>query len=142
MASLAIAGNCAYVERETATPGTYETIVEVFDIGDLPLSMSTYDVTYHKTDCLAARYRDIIPGMYDIVVFPIEANYTSGEFDKVFTASETADVEKYRLRYPDGYGFTFDAFVTNVTPKTALDDRLTFSFDLTVTGQVEYGTIT
>lgn len=142
MPSLAIAGNCAYLEKETATPGTYEVISEVFSIGDLGLSMSTYDVTYHKTDCLSARYRDIIPGMYDIVVFPIEANYTSAQFDIMFELSETANIENYRLRYPDGYGFSFSAFVTNITAKTQLDDRITFSFDLTVTGQVVFDTIT
>lgn len=129
----AIAGKYAVLERATDDPPTiWETIEEVFSIGDLTQRFSLYDVTSHGPSA----YREVIPGLFDLIEIDLEMNYIWLQYE-IFKGYADARVPYWwRLNYQDGSKHTFSAYVVECSPKTPLDDRITYAVTLAIDGAI------
>lgn len=135
----AIAGKFSVMEIGSGgvPPTSWSELTEVYDIGDLPIRLGTYDVTSHG----ASRYREILPGLFEISELTMNANYVQAQYDQLYTMAETISNEWFRLRWPDDTAHTFSGYITDVTPTTPLDERITYAITITVTGQIAYAPI-
>lgn len=137
----AIAGKGALVQTGTGPDpiDTWVDIEEVYEIGELPVERETYDVTSHN----ASFYREYIMGLFATSSLTMSANYVKAQYDALFALVGTGAIGYYRIAYPaDNSTHVFQAFISNVSPSNALDDRLTYSLTLTVTGPVWRSVIT
>jgi len=143
MSTAALAGKQAVIQIGSGgpPPTLWEEIVEVYDIGELPVERAIYDVTGHS----ASFYRETIAGMYVISSLTMGVNYVNEQYEMLFSKIGEDDpalaIDYYRLLYPDNYYHEFQANVTNVTPVTPLDDRLTYNLTLTISGAITTGTL-
>lgn len=135
----AIAGKQATIEIGTGgpPPDSWTAIEEVVDIGELPIEREIYDVTSHGTGF----YREFISGLYVISQLTMTANYVEAQYASLFSEAGSDNLGYYRLRYPDDTTHLFRALVTNVTPVTPMDDRITYNLTLTISGEITRGTI-
>jgi len=132
--SNAIAGKYAVLEKGEGTPPTiWAEVDEIFSIGDLTQRFSVYDVTHHGP----SPYREILPGLYDVIEMSIEMNYVWAQYEEFKGYAESRVSAWWRLRYEDSSTHTFQAYVTECSPKTPLDDRITYSIILTIDGPIE-----
>lgn len=137
----ALAGKTATVQSGTGgTPGdTWTDIQEVYEIGELPIERETYDVTSHDTSF----YREYIMGLFVTSSLTMSANYVEAQYDTLFALVGGGALGWYRIAYPqDNSTHVFQAFVASVSPASPLDDRLTYSLTLTVSGAVTRDVIT
>jgi len=143
MATAALAGKQALVQIGSGgpPPTAWAEIVEVYDIGELPVERAIYDVTGHSSSF----YRETISGLYVISSLTMGANYVKAQYETLFSKIGEDDpalaIDYYRLLYPDDFYHEFQASVTNVTPVTPLDDRLTYNLTLTISGAIVTGTL-
>ena len=139
----ALAGKQTVVKIGTGgpPPDTWTDIVEVIDIGELPIERSVYDATFHDDSF----YRNTVSGLYVISSLTMTANYVKAQYESLFTkiGEDTPSLSKdsYRLVFPDDFYHEFVASVTNITPATQLDGVLTYSLTLTIDGEITTGTL-
>jgi len=134
----AIAGKYAVLEKATETPPTppvtWTVVEEVFSIGDLTQRFSVYDVTSHGP----SSYREILPGLYDLIEVTLEMNYLWEQYEDFKGYADSRVPAWWRLKYQDDSTHTFQAYVTECSPKTPLDDRITYSVILTIDGSITF----
>lgn len=137
----ALSGKTATVQSGTGgTPGdTWTDIQEVYEIGELPIERETYDSTSHN----ASFYREYIMGLFATSSLTLSANYVAVQYAGLFDLVGTGELRWYRIAYPEANTtHVFQAFVASVSPASPLDDRLTYSITLTVSGPVTRDVIT
>lgn len=138
----AIAGKNATIEiYEEGPPITWTPLSEIKNIGDMTLKAGVYDVTSHGPSL----YREIKPGLYEISDLSMECNYIDDavqqQYQTFFTKFLNSTLASYRLRWPDDTAHTFEAYVTDITPTTPLDDVIKYNLTLTISGIVVYSII-
>lgn len=135
----ALAGKSAQVQLNAsippAAPGAWTNITEVYEIGELPVERETYDVTSHSSSL----YREYIMGLFVTSTLSMSANYETVQYNALFALVGTGVDRYFRLAYPDATYHDFIALVSNVSPVTPLDDRITYNVTLTVTGAITRG---
>jgi len=142
--TVAIAGKTAVIQMAVEVPpvpaATWNDIVEVYEIGELPIERETYDVTSHNSSF----YREYIMGLYVTSTLTMSANYEETQYDALFALVGTGVDMYFRLVYPDtptNSTHEFMALVSSVSPVTPLDDRITYNLTLTVTGAITRGVV-
>ena len=139
----ALAGKSAGVQKgDQLPPGaatTWTSIIEVYEIGELPVERDTYDVTSHG----ASYYREYVLGLFVTSALTMSANYVAIQYDTLFDDVGSGTERWYRLVYPapDNSTHEFVGFISNVSPVTPLDDRLTYNVTITVTGEITRGIV-
>lgn len=122
-------------------PDTWTDVVEVVNIGELPIERGIYDTTYHGESF----YRNTVSGLYVISNLTMSANYVKSQYEALFAKigedSPTLAKDTYRLVFPDNFYHEFVATVTNITPVTELDGTLTYNLTLTIDGEITTGTL-
>ena len=137
----ALSGKTATVQSGSGgTPADLWTdIQEVYEIGELPIERDTYDATSHDSSF----YREYIMGLFVTSSLTMSANYVKAQYDALFALVGGGTLGWYRIADPqDNSTHVFQAFVANVSPSSPLDDRLTYSITLTVSGAVTRDVIT
>ena len=82
-------------------------------------------------------------GLFVTSSLTMSANYVKAQYDALFALVGGGALGWYRIAYPqDNSTHVFQAFVANVSPASPLDDRLTYSITLTVSGAVTRDVIT
>lgn len=135
----ALAGKTAVVQINASIPpaviGAWSDIIEVYEIGELPVERETYDVTSHGSSF----YREYIMGLYVTSTLTMSANYESVQYDALFALVGVGTERYFRLLYPDATYHDFIALVSSVSPVTPLDDRITYNLVLTISGAITRG---
>ena len=138
MGSQAIAGKQAVLEVGDTTPPTVPTVwtpmVEVYEIGDFVINRASYDVTTHGTSI----YRNVIPGLADVIEQTVSLNYVEAQFQTLYDNVNDGDLLWFRTYWPDDKYHIYEAYVGNISSMTPLDDRITYTITLRVTQDPDF----
>lgn len=135
MRTQADTGFGAKFEVLTATgPDVWTRIGELNDLQPPEISRDTHDATHYESD---DGYREFIPGLKDGGEATIEYNLIPGGTtdDQVQTLMDDDDLQKFRVVFPNAAKLTFDGFVTTVGRATPMDDKMTGSATIKVSGK-------
>jgi predicted secreted protein len=128
--------------REGNTPGTYVALANVSNIGGPGLSRETIDVTAHDSP---NAYRQFVGGLKDPGEISFDINYDPLVHDTLvadldLTASGGA--KNWKITWPKSTGqvtagntWTFPAIMTGFEPGAPIDDKLSASVTLKVSGK-------
>ena len=113
----------------------YGAIAEINSIAGPDKSRATIDVT--SLDSIGG-YREFIASFRDAGSVTLEMNFTIAGYSDMNDDFESDDAVDYRITLPDtgNTQFDFSAYVDNLTMGVPLDDKVTASVTLKITGQV------
>jgi len=136
------AGLKSQFQREGATQGQYETVAQVASIQPPQLEREVIEVEdLDPADGVKKKLAGTIdPGEVTVTLNfdPADNGHTALESD--FYAGVSRN---YRVRLPNGKGWTFPAIVTGWAPQELSEgDVIQVEVTLTVTGKPEFGDIT
>ncbi len=140
MASSATIGFGTLFKRgDGGGPETFTTLAEVISISGPSLSMDTVDVTHMES---TGTYREFLPGLKDGGEVSVTVNFLPGDSTQNVAAGILKDYDDRVLRnfqivFPDSgtTTWTFAAYVTAFEPETPLEDKMTASIIMKVSGQ-------
>ncbi len=119
-----------------ADPEVFATIAELTDISGPSMEADELDVTSHDSP---NGYREYIQGLKDAGEVTIEGNFLPANATQgnLLSDYESGDVVNYQLVFPNSDSTTwgFAAFVTAFEPAAGVEDVLTFTATLKLTGQ-------
>lgn len=115
-------------------PETFTTIAGVTSITPPALSKDTVDVTNMQS---SDRFREHISGLRDAGEASIEINFDpdSTEVANLITDYEADSARTYQILFESGADWTFEGIVTGMTPAIPVDDKMTATVSLKVTGK-------
>lgn len=119
-------------------PETFTTVAEVTDIGGPDMSMETVDITNHSSP---GAWKEKAAGLLDAGKVPFTINFiptgaTHGNSAGLVYAFKNRLKKNWQLVFPDGSSTTwaFPAFITKLSPKEPIDDKLSADIELEITG--------
>ena len=112
-------------------------IASLTNIGGVELSADDVDVTAHDS---ADNYREFVQGLKDGGSVSIEGNYTHHTsqitLKTLFDAGEASGVVAMKIEFPGALAtWTFNGYINGFSTDAPLDDKLTFSASIKVTGK-------
>lgn len=133
MATSASIGNGAQFQIESATPGTYTAISEVFDITPPNETTDVIDASH-----LGAPDRQFIMGMTDPGECSFEMNFVPGSASEglLLAAKATRSAANFRIVFPNDHTWSFAGLLTGYEPAIPNDDKMTCTVTIKVTGSV------
>lgn len=116
--------------------GMYVELEEVFEVTPPSSTISKVDVTSFKSP---GRRREFIPGLTENGAASLNMNFVPGSASdlRIEELRASGQVLSMRITYPNGVTVTFDGFVEEYSPAVPVDDRLTASVSLSVTGEID-----
>lgn len=136
MSSNAFSGVGATFKRsDMESSPTYSAIAEVNSIDGPTKSRETIDVTSLDS---TGGYREFIASFRDAGEVTLEMNFTRDGYVDMNDDFESDSAVDYKITLPDtgNTELDFSAFVTNLGQAIPLDDKVTMSVTLKITGQV------
>ena len=137
MTTNAIAGVGASFKRaDAASSGTgFTAIAEVNSISGPNKSRATIDVT--SLDSVGG-YREFIASFRDAGEVTLEMNWTRDGYDQINDDFESSSLWDYQIVFPDTGATTleFSGLVTALGSAIPLDDKITMSVTIKISGQV------
>lgn len=115
------------------TPGALEEIAEVFDLTPPNDQDETIDVTH-----FGSAAREFIFGLTDFGECSFEMNFVPGSASetKILAAKASKAAREAEITFPNGATWTFDGLVTGYEPAVPVDDRMTATVTIKVSGAV------
>lgn len=120
--------------------GSYSTVAYVRDISGPSLSLDATETTTHDS---SNAWREFVGGLIDggevsldLVYDPAEATHANST--GLLSELTGRTVEGFRVTWPDTSTATFNALVTGFEPGAPVDDLLSASATLKVTGAVTF----
>lgn len=137
MTTNAIAGVGAEFKRaDTGSSGTtFSAIAEVNSISGPNKSRATIDVTSLDS---SGGYREFIASFRDAGEVTLEMNWTRDGYDQINDDFESDTAWEYQIVFPDTGNTTleFTGLVTALGSAIPLDDKITMSVTIKISGQV------
>ncbi len=136
MASNAISGvGTKFKRSDMASVPTFTAVAEINSIDGPNKSRDTIDVTSLDS---AAGYREFIASFRDGGEVTLEMNFTRDGYEEMNADFETDTLVDYQVLIPDTGETTFDfsGLVTSLGMGIPLDDKITASITIKVSGQV------
>jgi predicted secreted protein len=137
MTTNAIAGvGARFLRADAASSGTgFTAIAEINSISGPNKSRATIDVTSLDS---AGGYREFIASFRDAGEITLEMNWTRDGYDQINDDFESDTAWDYQVEFPDTGNTTLDftALVTALGSAIPLDDKITMSVTLKISGQV------
>lgn len=123
---------------QNATGEDFFKVGEVFNITPGEETTDRVDVTHYESP---DRRREFISGLIDPGEASFEINWVPGDPTDVFlNAARTAgDKRPHRIEFPNGVTVTFDATVLSYTKAIPLDDKMTATVTVAVSGAEVWG---
>ncbi len=120
------------------SPETFEEIGEVFNITPGEESTDRVDVTHYKSP---DRRREFIAGLIDPGEASFEINWIPGnETDEFIRDLRTSgETRTHKIRFPNGVTVSFDAIVLSYSKAIPLDDKMTATITVAVSGAETWG---
>ena len=137
MASNAFSGVGTKFQRGNGSSSTetFDDIAEVNSISGPNMSRDTIDVTSLDS---SGGYREFIAGFRDGGEVTLEMNFSLATYDLMKDDFEQSDTWNYRIILPDtgATQFDFAGLVTSLGIAVPMDDKVTSSVTIKVSGQV------
>ncbi|MFE3839478.1 phage tail tube protein [Pseudogemmobacter sonorensis] len=136
MSNAMIGYDTRFAIAASATAGAdFVELAEVFEITPPSSTVSEVEVTHFRS---SGRRREFIAGLTDSGTASLQMNFVPGSVSdqRILALRESGDVLPMRITYPNGVTVTFDGFIQEYTPAIPLDDRLTATVNIRVTGDV------
>ena len=117
-----------------ATAEASTAIGGLTSIGGVEISADTVDVTALDSD---GGYREFLPGFKDAGEVPLEGfldDDDTGQF-AAYTALESGEVQKCEINFPNGSKWSFDGILTGFSTSASLEDAVSFSTTIKVSGK-------
>ena len=113
--------------------GTLTAVGEVTDVQPFSISRDVVDATHMGS---TGRYREFIGGLRDAgeVTFTVNFDPKSATDVLLVAASEDDDARSFEITFPSGDKASGECFVTNYSASAPLDDKMTASVTLKITG--------
>ena len=119
-------------KETTPGGGTYATVaIELSRLQPPGYSRDAIDAS-HTTS--PDEFREYIEGMMDSGEIEIEGNFVPDASD-VVVAALLAGKASFQITFPNAVTWTFDAFFTNYQPDAPIDDKMSFSATMKVSGK-------
>lgn len=133
MATSASIGNGAQFQIESATPGTYTAIAEVYDITPPNETTDIIDASH-----MASTDREFIMGLTDPGETSFEMNFVPGSASEglLLAAKAARAAKNFRIVFPNLATWTFAGLLTGYEPAMPNDDKMTCTVTIKVTGAV------
>ena len=135
MTDAAIGAGADFQRSDDATnTGTFATVGEVIDLTPPNISRDAVETTHMGS---TERWREFIGGLKDGGEGSIEINFDPGH---AVTASFLSDLNTntagyYKIVFPDATEWGFAAIATGFQPGAPIDDRMTATFTVKLTGK-------
>ena len=115
---------------------TFEAIASVTSISGPGLKRETIDVTAHdSTD----GWMEFLGGLKDGGEVSCDINHRPSVHDVLVADLEDDDPRTYRIEWPSGAAWTFDAILTGYEPDSPYDGKLAASLTWKITGKPVVG---
>ena len=121
-----------------ASPEQFTAVAELINLGGPSLSMDTVETTHTSS---TNKYREFIAGLLDAGEVTFEVNWLPADATHKEATGFLADmkariVRNYQLIWPDAgtTTWTIACLITGCEPAAPLEDRMTASITLKVTG--------
>lgn len=127
----------------TESPVTYADITGLRNVPAIELSQEKIEVTAHPTNATGPITRKFIPsGLIDPgdYEFEMQTDLTDTVHKNIFGLLKSQEERKWRLIYPDGLAYEFNAIVLGVTRAEAdpqSPDVIIDTVALAISGEVE-----
>lgn len=130
MAKVRSVGTTFKMGAETATTA----IGGLTSIGGVEVSADTVDVTALDSE---GGYREFLPGFKDAGEVPLEGFLDDEDAGQLaaYTALESGEVQKCEISFPNGSKWAFDGIVTGFSTSASLEDAVSFSATIKVSGK-------
>jgi predicted secreted protein len=117
----------------TATPAAFVEIAEVIGVTPGEASTDRVEATHMKS---AGRRREYIAGLIDSGEASLEINWVPGGptdelLRRLFNSGDTVE---HRITFPNDARVTFDAQITGFSKVIPIDDRMTATVTVSVSG--------
>lgn len=127
-----------FKREDSAAPGTYVSIAEARDIGDLHLTKEARDKTHTES---TEKYREYLSGYKDGDSVTITCNYLPGDStqETLRTDFDATTDTSYQIKFSNATEseWLFDGIVTDLTFASNIqsDDPAVFTFTIKITGK-------
>ncbi|MFE3839419.1 phage tail tube protein [Pseudogemmobacter sonorensis] len=135
MSNAMIGYDTGFAIAATAAGTTFVELDEVFEVTPPSATISEVEVTHFKSP---GRRREFIAGLTDSGTASLQMNYVPNSISdqRINALRASGEVLPMRITYPNGVTVSFDGFIQEYTPAIPLDDRLTATVNIRVTGDV------
>lgn len=129
-------------QRESATPGTFETVAQVASIQPPQPEREAVEVDdLDPPDGVKKK----LPGVIDVGEVTLTLNFDPEDTGHTALESDfyVGDTKNFRIKLPNGQGWTFPAFIKGWKPQELAEgDVIQVEVTLTVTGKPTFGALT
>jgi len=121
-----------------ASPETFTALAEVINITPPSDTVDIIDATHMQSP---NRTRESIEGLIDPGECSIELNFVPGgpADDAIQTWKSTGGVRNCQIKFPNGVTWTFSGLLTGYEPTVPVDDKMTATLTIKVTGSYVVG---
>lgn len=129
----AIGHSSQFARGNGGTPEVFTALAQVTSISPPSLSRDTIDASHMQSP---QRYREFVSGMRDGGEVSIELDFERGSTTDVqLLADFNSDAARnYRIVFPSGQAWTFNAFLTGYEVSVPMDDKMTATATFKVNG--------
>lgn len=136
MTTNAAIGHSSTFERSSdgTSGGAFSTVGELLSLSGPGIARDTIDATHSASP---ERWREFISGLKDAGEISLEVNFVPGNATTTAALSDinTDTAGYYKLTFPDATEWAFAAFMTGVEVSDPIDDKMTATFTLKLTGK-------
>lgn len=111
---------------------TFTAIANVTSFSGPEMERDTYDTTAHDSP---NQYREFVGGLINAGEFSIEVNYDPADHDTLVEDFEDDVARGYRLTFPGGAMWEFQAWLTGFAAEAPVDDKLSAELTFQLTGK-------
>lgn len=117
----------------TAEPPAYVAVAEVFNFTPGEATADRIDSTHYQSP---GRSREYISGLIDRGEASVELNWVPNSATDVILRElfKSGEVTSHRVTFPNGVSLTYDASIIGYSKAVPLDDRMTATVTLAVSG--------
>jgi predicted secreted protein len=115
---------------------SFVAVASITSLSGPGLSRETIDVTAHDSP---DAWMEFVGGLKDGGEVSADINRRPGVHDVLIEDFEDDDPRTYRIEWPSGAAWTFDAILTGYEPDSPYDNKLTASLSWKVTGKPAVG---
>ena len=139
MSKAMIGYNSQYEISNGDEPETWQIIGEAFNITPGEETTDRIDVTHYKSP---DRRREFVAGLIDPGEATFEINWIPGnDTDEFIRDLRTAGTTRtHRITFPNGVTVSFDAIILSYSKAIPMDDKMTATITVAVSGAETWGT--